>query len=691
MQTILTLKPSILKYLKEGNAPRSVDEVTVNMTYPCVTDRHTKFGIFSTLLCPPNNNVVLFPFKHMPVNLYNCLSSDDRNASMLAEVVSVDKETKKIAAKPYPVFSVQASRELLNSFLQERERIRAQFAASSDESLEYLANLKLGDAVVGKLETECSATSDVEFNLTNGLKAIVPVYHRAKKALKKNDMVAGSVLFCDLLNQVVYVTTREDVISQITGLSKGPSGGVKSQCSILLNTDYITLVAYEDKGQKHVAFVSNMRNLNDAIMPTFHYYPIGVRISVLIETRKHGKIGTYQNLPKEWRYNQNKRRAPVDMDEPSGKVAKKDEGAQKEKTNNAASEVNGHNHEEAAGGTKTKEAEASAVTTAPDAAGVGKKKTAAKQAAEAAPTTKSKGQDANKAQDKKKTNKKTKADDDEQRPNETTTADKKETTEEAQTVKKTGKQQWTVTEIDPEQSTEPSAEAAKGQTKNGPATKRKNKENKADASSKNATAPKTKAKVDEKKKEDQEEQVSPAKKGRVEKKPEFFMPKVDPLTLPRLSITTAFKWDYDMASLPLTSSAAPDSSDSETEDPNREKVAIKDRRERARVRLAKAKEEEAKLSKIEQDLNNPDRAPTTADDFDRMVLSSPNSSILWLQYMAFHLENADIEKARTVAQRAIKTISFREDQEKFNVWIGLLNLEHMYGTTDLYEAALQVI
>lgn len=56
---------------------------------------------------------------------------------------------------------------------------------------------------------------------------------------------------------------------------------------------------------------------------------------------------------------------------------------------------------------------------------------------------------------------------------------------------------------------------------------------------------------------------------------------------------------------------------------------------------------------------DPGRQPESADDFDRLVLSSPNSSILWLQYMAFHLQATEIEKARAVAERALKTISFR--------------------------------
>lgn len=74
--------------------------------------------------------------------------------------------------------------------------------------------------------------------------------------------------------------------------------------------------------------------------------------------------------------------------------------------------------------------------------------------------------------------------------------------------------------------------------------------------------------------------------------------------------------------------------------------------------LEKQKKEK-ELCKVEAALMDPSRQPQSADDFDRLVLGSPNSSILWLQYMAFHLQATEIEKARAVAERALKTISFR--------------------------------
>uniref|UniRef100_A0A8C4Y2A5 Protein RRP5 homolog n=1 Tax=Gopherus evgoodei TaxID=1825980 RepID=A0A8C4Y2A5_9SAUR len=102
---------------------------------------------------------------------------------------------------------------------------------------------------------------------------------------------------------------------------------------------------------------------------------------------------------------------------------------------------------------------------------------------------------------------------------------------------------------------------------------------------------------------------------------------------------------------------------------------------------------EKELSKVEAALMDPNRQPQTADDFDRLVLSNPSSSILWLQYMAFHLQATEMEKARMVAERALKTISFREEQEKLNVWVALLNLENMYGTEEtlmkVFERAVQ--
>jgi len=35
---------------------------------------------------------------------------------------------------------------------------------------------------------------------------------------------------------------------------------------------------------------------------------------------------------------------------------------------------------------------------------------------------------------------------------------------------------------------------------------------------------------------------------------------------------------------------------------------------------------------------DPQRPPQSPDDFDRLLMASPNDSSIWLQYMAHHLE-----------------------------------------------------
>ncbi|KDP21906.1 hypothetical protein JCGZ_03044 [Jatropha curcas] len=71
--------------------------------------------------------------------------------------------------------------------------------------------------------------------------------------------------------------------------------------------------------------------------------------------------------------------------------------------------------------------------------------------------------------------------------------------------------------------------------------------------------------------------------------------------------------------------------------------------------------------------------PRTAEEFEKLVRSSPNSSFIWIKYMAFMLNLADIEKARSIAERALRTINFREENEKLNIWVAYFNLEKEYG------------
>jgi rRNA biogenesis protein RRP5 len=48
--------------------------------------------------------------------------------------------------------------------------------------------------------------------------------------------------------------------------------------------------------------------------------------------------------------------------------------------------------------------------------------------------------------------------------------------------------------------------------------------------------------------------------------------------------------------------------------------------------------------------------PRTPNEFDRFVRGSPDSSFVWINYMAFSLDLGDVEKARSVAERYVCSI-----------------------------------
>ncbi|KAG7665962.1 RRP5 [[Candida] subhashii] len=87
------------------------------------------------------------------------------------------------------------------------------------------------------------------------------------------------------------------------------------------------------------------------------------------------------------------------------------------------------------------------------------------------------------------------------------------------------------------------------------------------------------------------------------------------------------------------------------------------------------------------DLNT--RAPQSVADFERLLIGNPNSSIMWMNYMSFQLQLSEVEKAREIGERALKTINYREEQEKMNIWIALLNLENTFGSDESLEATFK--
>ncbi|RKP37043.1 hypothetical protein BJ085DRAFT_18865 [Dimargaris cristalligena] len=117
---------------------------------------------------------------------------------------------------------------------------------------------------------------------------------------------------------------------------------------------------------------------------------------------------------------------------------------------------------------------------------------------------------------------------------------------------------------------------------------------------------------------------------------------------------------------------------SETDSDSEEAEAEVAASQPASVSTATAANDDLPVPDITAELDG--KAPAVSEDFERLLLSSPDSSYLWINYMAFHLKLFEVSKARGIAERALKSISFRENQEKFNMWVALLNLENQFGS-----------
>jgi rRNA biogenesis protein RRP5 len=76
---------------------------------------------------------------------------------------------------------------------------------------------------------------------------------------------------------------------------------------------------------------------------------------------------------------------------------------------------------------------------------------------------------------------------------------------------------------------------------------------------------------------------------------------------------------------------------------------------------------------------------SSAADYERTLLSKPDSSLLWTQYMAHLLQLGETDKARSVAERALNIINIREETEKLNIWVAYLNMENSFGTEETLE------
>jgi len=157
---------------------------------------------------------------------------------------------------------------------------------------------------------------------------------------------------------------------------------------------------------------------------------------------------------------------------------------------------------------------------------------------------------------------------------------------------------------------------------------------------------------------------------------------------PALGKASGMQWDD--FSLGPSSAARADGSDSEGSDSedsdsdDSDTGATESKRGRSsRKKAAAAAKDEASVRKRELELLDGDsHAPETVDDFERRTIASPNDSSLWVEYAVFQLSMANVEAARAVLERGLRTVVFREEKERLNLWVALINLEHKFGSKE---------
>ena len=127
-----------------------------------------------------------------------------------------------------------------------------------------------------------------------------------------------------------------------------------------------------------------------------------------------------------------------------------------------------------------------------------------------------------------------------------------------------------------------------------------------------------------------------------------------------------------------------------------EGAAASSRKKTKRQRDAAKRERESLIRDKEQSLMSGEwkKDPQTAEEFERLILvEGSKTAHVWIKYMSFWLKMADVHKAREVAERALKqsSLSFADEQEKFNLWIAYLNMESAFGSAadQLFARAAQ--
>jgi len=142
-------------------------------------------------------------------------------------------------------------------------------------------------------------------------------------------------------------------------------------------------------------------------------------------------------------------------------------------------------------------------------------------------------------------------------------------------------------------------------------------------------------------------------------------------------------------SQPIQQEASIWSDDELDDEKENEGIEEKSHVSKAEAKRRKKIEEEQAAAREQRLLDGEVAKPTTLDEFERLVVASPDSSLVWVQYMALAMQGGELEVARGVAKRALQRINFRLEGERLNIFLAWLNLENTFGSEEAMSEVLK--
>lgn len=155
-----------------------------------------------------------------------------------------------------------------------------------------------------------------------------------------------------------------------------------------------------------------------------------------------------------------------------------------------------------------------------------------------------------------------------------------------------------------------------------------------------------------------------------------------------LAVDAGFAWGGMFGSAAAGASQGGGNKDEDDSEEEEEDVP-QSKQHSSRRRQAELRKQEEQVREREEELIDGNAVPRSVEDFERLVVTHANSSLLWVKYIAFQLSCTEVAKARAVAARGLTMINFRLEQERMNVWVALLNLENRFGTQESLEDSFQ--